>query len=68
MSQPKIKYLSSIREVAKDESSFYCVMEPMEENLENVILGDLSKEDIYKISRNLIQMICHFHEHKVIPR
>ena len=59
MNNAAVKELAHIKEIVKDESHFYCVLEQLDQNLDTVIRGELQKEDIFKISRLIIQMVVH---------
>jgi hypothetical protein len=62
MKQSKHKYFGNIKEIVKEDGSFYFIFENMDENLAKVIQYDIDKKDIFKISRNLIQMIVSLWE------
>jgi hypothetical protein len=62
MKQSKHKYFGNIKEIVKEDGSFYFIFESMDENLAKVIQYDIDKKDIFKISRNLIQMIVSLWE------
>jgi hypothetical protein len=68
MNNSKAKEIASIREIVKDENSFYCIFDNLDRNLDAVIRTELQKEDIFKISRTLIQMVLHLTEAKILPR
>lgn len=68
MNNPKLREMANIKEIVKDDSHFYCVFDDLENNLDIVIRGELQKEDIFKISRTVIQMVIHLHEQQIIPR
>lgn len=68
MNHTKVKEIATLKEIVKDDSNFYCVFNHLDENLDLVIRGELQKEDIFKISRTLIQMIIHLHEENIVPR
>ena len=68
MNNAKAKEIASIREIVKDENSFYCIFDNLDLNLDAVIRTELQKEDIFKISRTLIQIVIHLTEAKILPK
>lgn len=68
MNNSKAKEIASIREIVKDDASFYCIFDNLDQNLEAVIRRELQKEEIFKISRTLIQMVLHLTNAKILPR
>lgn len=68
MNNNRVKEIANIKEIVKDETSFYCIFEHLDLNLDTVIRGELEKEDIFKIARTLIQMVIHLHESALVPR
>ena len=68
MNNSKAKEIASIREIVKDDTSFYCIFDNLDLSLDAVIRRELQKEDIFKISRTLIQMVLHLTDAKILPR
>ena len=60
MKQSQSKYFPNVREIVKDDDQFYIIMENLERNLEFVIKSDITKDQIFKIGRLLIQMGVNF--------
>ncbi len=68
MKHSRVKNFPAIREIVKDEDEFYIIMDNLEKNMEFVIKGDIDKEEIFKIGRQIIQLTVNLAEKKVFPR
>lgn len=68
MNNSKIKCVANLKEIVRDQQNFHCVFDHLELNLEALIRTELQKEDIFKLSRALIQMIIQLNEHQIVPR
>jgi serine/threonine protein kinase len=64
----KCRYIAKIKEIIKEENSFYCVMDNAEINLTEIIRNDIERKDIYKISRQLIEMLVGLNEENIMVR
>lgn len=68
MKHSKLPNFPAIHEIVKDEDQFYVILGDMEKNLEFVIKGDIEKEDIFQLGRQVIKLAINLSEKSIYPR